>query len=125
MALEKFDLATLLTIDEGRIKESFEQALRRSEADCRDRPLLGKARTVTIQAELVPVADDQGVLRECLVQFSIKDAQPLRSSKVYHMSAGRAGLFWNEMSPDDARQLTLDSVDGPKPLPGRKDIHVG
>jgi hypothetical protein len=125
MALEKFDLGTLLVIDEGRIKEAFEQALRRGEVDCRDRPLLSQTRTITLEASLTPVADEQGALVECLVQFTIKDKQPIRSSKVYHMSAGRAGLFWNELSPDDARQLTLDTVEGPQPIEGRKDVHAG
>jgi hypothetical protein len=40
MALEKFSLTTLTTIDGGMIREAYELALRRCELDCRDRPTL-------------------------------------------------------------------------------------
>lgn len=125
MALEKFDIAALATIDEGRIAEAFAQALKRCEADCKDRPLLSKDRKVRLEAKLLPIADEGGNLREVLVQFEVKDEQPLRSSKVYHMSAGRGGLFFNELSPEDSRQLTLDG-EKPKPVLDRKDVaHAG
>lgn len=124
MALEKFELALLPTMDGGRIKEAFEQALRRCEVDMRDRPNLKKDRSVAIVATLTPVADDHGDLLEVVVQFTVKDSIPARDSTVYHMNAARQGLFFNELSPDDARQLTLDSADGPVPLQ-RKDIHAG
>jgi hypothetical protein len=123
MALEKFELGSLATIDEGRIAESFMQALRRCEADCKDRPTLRKDRKVTLEVTLVPVSDDRSELVEVLVQFEIKDAQPIRSSKVYHMNAGRGGLFYNDLSPEDARQLTLDGAQLQQLE--RKDVHVG
>jgi len=108
MALEKLCLEALVKMDDGRIREAFEQALKRCEDDCRDRPMLKKDRTVTLEAKIVPVADEEGALVECLLQLQVKDQRPVRSSKVYHMSAARQGLWLNELSPDDARQMTID-----------------
>ena len=130
MALEQFTLQTLSTVDDGRIAVAFEQALRRCELDCRDRPTLDKARTISIDAKLTPRVDESGRdLLEVLVQFEVRDSQPVRTSKVYHMVAARSGLYFNELAPEDARQLTLDTAAGPKPLtepaPQRKDVHAG
>lgn len=123
--LLNFTLETLCTIDDGRIKEAFEQALRRCESDLRDRPNMNKARTISLEAELVPVTDDAGALLEVKVHFQVKDRQPARETKTYHMSAARGGgLFYNELAPEDARQLTLDTINGPKTLE-RKDVHAG
>lgn len=110
MALEKFDLRQLAAIDEGKIAEDFEDALREVERDCRSRPMLDKDRTVAIVLKMRPVADADGKLLEVKTTFDVKSGKPVTSSKVYHMAAGRGGLFYNELSPDDAKQLTLDEV---------------
>lgn len=128
MSLTEFKMESLTTIDDGRVAVAFEHALRRAEIDCRDRPAVGKARTVTLTAQLVPRTDEQGKeLLEVLVQFKVDDSLPARGGKVYHMLAGKSrGLFFNEMAPEDARQLTIPV--GPRPTsdeelqPQRKDI---
>jgi hypothetical protein len=51
------------------------------------------------------------------VTFEIKELVPNRASRVYNMSAGRGGVLWNELSPDEVRQKTLDMAakeTGPK-----------
>jgi hypothetical protein len=114
MAVEKFNLASLVGIDAGRIKEAFEQAVRRCEDDCRDRPAVDRDRTVTLRASFRPVVGDNGELESCNVDFEINDNIPKRRSKVYNMKAGRHGLLFNELSPEEIRQGTLDEAPGMK-----------
>lgn len=115
MALEKFSLASLASMDSGRIHEAFKQALKRCEEDCKDRPAVKAARKITLCVSMSPIADPEGDLDSVDVGFKITDNVPKRESKDYNMTAGRDGLFFNELSSDDARQLTLDeSKEGPK-----------
>lgn len=113
MAIAKFELGSLSTIDGGRISAAFEHALKRCEMDCKDRPATNKARKVTLVAELVPVCSDSGDLESVDVSFQIKDTVPTRESASYNMKAVAGGLVFNELSKDDINQLTLD--DAPKP----------
>lgn len=114
MALEKFTLSSLSTIDDGRIRVAFEQALKRCEDDCKDRPNLKEPRKIALLVVIEPVSDDNGNLDSCRVQFHLTDAQPKRRSKVYDMKAARGGLLFNELSADDVHQMTLDMSPGPK-----------
>ncbi len=113
MAVEKFELASLVTIDGGRIREAFEQALKRCRDDCHDRPGVAKVRKVSLVATLAPVCAPDGSMGSCDVQFEIDDSLPKRVSPSYNMKAARGGLLFNELSPDDVNQGTLDDV-GPK-----------
>lgn len=111
MAVEKFNLASLVGIDAGRIREAFEQAVRRCEDDCRDRPSVDRDRKVQLTCSFRPVVDSNtGELESCNVDFEINDNIPKRRSKVYNMKAARTGLLFNEMSPDEIRQGTLDEA---------------
>jgi len=113
MNLQKFDLKTVVDMDNGRIREAIEQAIRRCELDCKDRPNLEGKRTVTLKINLEPVPDEEGNLDSVNVGFSIGDALPRRASKKYNMKAGRGGLVFNEMSPHDVNQATLPGM-GPQ-----------
>lgn len=113
MTLEKFTLSTLATMDDGRIKEAFEQSIKRCESDCKDRPGLDGERKVVLDVTLTPVPDENGVLDSVDIQFKIKDTLPKRCSKTYNMRATRGGLLFNEISPDDVNQATLEF--DPKP----------
>lgn len=113
MALEKFDLATLATIDQGRLKEAFDQAFARLVEDCKDRPELKKARKLTLTVEVEP-RTEQGSLDSVDVSFAFKEVIPNRESRTYNMTAGRGGVLWNELSPDEVRQKTLDMAPKPK-----------
>lgn len=118
MAIEKFELRSLSTMDGGRIREAFEQTLKRCRDDCHDRPGVAKARKVTLIAMLVPVCDPDGSMASCDVQFEIDDSLPKRVSPNYNMRAVRGGLLFNELSKDDVRQGTLDDAPGPKTAEG-------
>lgn len=108
--LLELSLDTLSKIDGGRIAEAFAKALRNCESDCRDRPALKEARKIAVHLTIEPVAGDDGALESCRVQFQVVDSQPRRRSKTYDMRAHAGRLLWNELSPDDVRQRTLDQV---------------
>lgn len=110
MHMKKFDLGALAEIDNGRLKSAFELALKRCEADCKDRPALGEARKLALHCELIPVADDSGDMEMCKVSFMITESLPRRRSKTYMMTATENGLMFNDLSPEDARQMTLDQA---------------
>lgn len=115
MALEKFSLATIGEMDGGRIRAAFEQALRRVETDLKDRPGVKTKRKVELHMELTPVID-AGELDSVNVRFQIKDNVPKRESQAYNMKAVPGGLLFNDLSPDDVRQATLDMA----PKPGKQ-----
>ena len=115
MALEKFTLATLAEMDQGRIRIAFEQALQRLQDDLKDRPAVESARKITLLVSLVPIVGDDGELDSVDVDFKITDTVPKRESKTYNMQATRGGLLFNELSPDEVRQRTLDMAPKPKP----------
>lgn len=110
--LEKFTLATIADMDGGRIRTAFEQALKRIEADCKDRPGVKAARKLELVLTMTPVADD-GDLDSVNVTFRIKDSVPKRESKSYNMQAVPGGLLFNDASPEDVHQMSLDMA--PKP----------
>lgn len=114
MVIERFDLGAISRIDEGRMKEAFEQALRRCMEDCKDRPAVDDERTVSLKASLVPVVGDDGSLESVDVTFQISDSVPKRKSRIYNMKSKNGALLFNELSPDDIRQGTIDQVEGPR-----------
>jgi hypothetical protein len=111
--LEQFTLGTLAEMDGGRIKAAFEQALNRCRHDCEDRPSIAGARKITLTVTLEPVAADSGELESVDVSFALNEKLPNRASKTYNMEAVTGGLLFNELSPDEVRQRTLDMA--PKP----------
>lgn len=114
MALEKFTLAMLSTMDDGRVREAFEQALKRCEDDCKDRAALKDSRKVTLVVEMKPLSDETGDLDSVNIEFKITDSVPKRTSKTYNMKSVRGGLLFNELSKEDIHQGTLDTVTGPR-----------
>jgi hypothetical protein len=102
-------------MDGGRIKEAFQQAFKRCQTDCADRPGVEEARKVTLTVVITPELGESGDLDSCNITFTIKDSLPDRKSKAYNMTATANGkdLLFNEISPDDARQLTVDEPRGP------------
>lgn len=114
MPIERLDLGSVAKLDEGRIREAFEQALKRCMDDCKDRPAVPELRKVQLLATLSPVVGDDGSMESCNVHFQIHDSVPKRSSKTYNMKAKGGSLFFNELSADQIHQRTIDDVEGPR-----------
>jgi hypothetical protein len=123
MGLQKFDMETLTELDGGRIRTAFEQAMKRLEHDCKDRPNVKAARKLELVITMTPLPDDAGDLDSVDVKFRVKDSVPKRESKAYNMRAVPGGLLFNELSPDDVRQQTLDMA--PKPAPVKEATNAG
>ena len=107
-ALEKFQLSAIAVMDGGRIDVAFDQALARVVADCEDRPGEKKARTVTLQLEVVPVLDESGVCDDVKVQMFINEGIPKRKTRVYDMAMKKTNrgpqLLYRPDSLEDAEQ---------------------
>jgi len=112
--LEKFSLAALSTMDGGRLNETFEQALRRLQEDCKDRPAVKGARKLTLTVSLAPLADDAGELESIDARIDFNEKAPKRASKIYNMESFAGGLLFNELSPDEVKQRTLDMATKPR-----------
>lgn len=110
--LMKLELAAIAGLDEGRIGMAFADALRRCEEHCRDLPALEKPRKVLLEVSMVPEYD--ATSQSCVavaVSFKVADTVPKRESTTYVMKALHGGgLVYNDMSPDDIRQMTLDQA---------------
>lgn len=116
MALKKFDFGSLVDLDGGRVREALEQAVARCLADCKDRPGLIEPRTVTLIMNMTPMASQDVLSLESVnMEFHIVEKAPKRKSKAYEMQARGEGLFFNELSPDDADQGTIDELVEPGP----------
>ena len=115
MAIEKFSLAQLAVMDGGRHALAFQQAIDRMRFDCVDRAAVKGKRKVQLTVTLEPKANDNGDLDRVHVSFAIDDKAPKRESRTYSMQDTPGALVFNEVSPDEARQRTLD--EGPRPRP--------
>lgn len=126
MALQPLNLTSLAALDGGRIREAFDQAIERCRADCADRPGIGAVRKVTLLVTMKPLMDESGELDSCDVDFQVQDSAPKRRTRAYNMRATRhGGLQFNELSPDDASQRTLDEVEPMSPAAAPKLKAVG
>ncbi len=112
MTLHYVNLESLKTLDGGRVSEAFDQAVRRAVADCDDRPAEKKPRVVMLQATLVPIVDEGGMLDGVNCDFQVRDKLPTRKSKVYNFGLKQDGkLFFSDEDPTNHRQLTFGDVD--------------
>jgi len=114
MGLEILDMGALSTIDAGRLRVAWEQAMDRMRRDCYDRPGLEKARKVTLTMTMTPIPEQDGSMRNMDVQFEVSETSPKRESPVYSMKAERGGLFFNDLSKENPNQRTLDDINRPK-----------
>ncbi len=121
MALEKFTLETLVTMDGGRIGNQLLKAIQRLEADCRDRPAEVKKRAVAMIFEMQPTyVMDGGRPTLDTIEFGVRwqEKIPPRRTRIYSARPlARGGMAYNDESPDDADQMTLGRTpDRPKVL---------
>lgn len=133
MPLQKFEIASLATLDQGRLAEVFERELHALEQDLRDRPGVSGKRQLMLIVELEPNVSENGELGSVDTSFEVKTKKPALKSAKYNMSAGRGGLLYREDSPDDVRQRTLADAQASSPRatgePGSEEAegerHVG
>lgn len=113
--LKTLSLETLADLDGGRIQAAVDRELAHINRDLEDRPALNKARKLTIEISATPYASESGGRRGmggAKVVVKVKSSVPDRQSKDFDMIPTQDGLGWNELSPEDARQLTIDDAHG-------------
>lgn len=108
--LKHFDFKGLTELDAGRIATAFDQAMVRMYEDLADRATVNKSRTLTVTVSLTPIAGERGELDDVDVDIQLTEKVPARQTKVYRMSAEHGALFFNEESPDNPDQRTLDEL---------------
>lgn len=112
MALEKFSPKTIISIQNGLVRARLDRAIDVCRTDCDERPTMKAPRVITLRISLSPVAD-AGKLDSVDVEFEVNETIPKAKTRKYSMHADRRSgdLLWNEVSPDDSRQMTMDGED--------------
>jgi hypothetical protein len=117
MALFFLDLATLKDLDNGKAAIAFRRAVEDCTKDCQDRPTEERARKITLELSLTPVAAEdaefEGTFRACGVtgEFKIKSAIPNRQTRPYSFGLDAQGrLFFSQESPTNVNQTTFEDV---------------
>ena len=102
-------LSDLDHVDDGGVSSLFMSAMRNAVRDLAQRPGLKDARKVELHVTLSPIADEQGGLGEIKVKFDVRYKAPAFGTRAYGMAATpEHGLLFNDMSPTDVRQGTID-----------------
>jgi hypothetical protein len=113
-----FSLEALQHLDGGKAAIAFRRAVDDCVRDCQDRPLDDKARKVTLELSITPVAEEDpefdNSYRASSVegQFKIATTLPKRQTKPYSFGIDAKGrMFFSRTSPDNVQQSTFEDLD--------------
>jgi hypothetical protein len=100
----------LVVFDDGRAAVAFKREMERIVFDLSDRAGVEKERSVTLKVTLSPEADERGDLAHVDVNVEIKSAIPSQRTRtvVARVVNGENTLLYNDLSPDQPRQRTID-----------------
>ena len=105
------NLSDLSQLDQGVLDAQFREELKSVIEDMRDRPSVSQARKITICLSLKPTSDGAGGLLEVGTEVEISSTFPKVRTREFAMGAIKTdALVYNDLSPDDPRQGTLDEV---------------
>lgn len=112
-----FSLEALQHLDGGKAAIAFRRAVEDCVRDCQDRPLDDKARKVTLELSITPVAGEDPEFENSYRaesvegQFKISTALPKRQTKPYSFGIDAKGrMFFSKNSPENVAQTTFDDV---------------
>lgn len=91
--LKQFAFAEMATMDGGRIGIAVDQAIKRAAEDCWDLPGEKSARKVTIQIEIKPEVDQDGLCDAVSTVVQIKQSLPTRKTKPYDFGLRKNGVL--------------------------------
>lgn len=112
--IQKFNIESLASIDNGMLRAAFEAAVKRAREDCTDRPGVKEARKVVLTMTIEPCSDDDAGSADSVdVRFFVEEKLPKRGGRKTNMLCGRGGMAYNDGSPDDVDQLTFGDL-GPR-----------
>lgn len=109
--LQRLTLKTMEEVDYGKAMLAFQQALKRAVLDCIDRPGDKRARKITLQLNLTPVAEINGNTIDCESAkgtFQVRFKPPDYETTAVDFGVRNNGeLVFNPNSPDNHRQETM------------------
>jgi hypothetical protein len=115
MAIKQVTFADLVAMDDGVLAVAIDAALRRAAEDCEDRPGVKRARKITLNLEVLPVLDEDGIAEEVKYSFVMNERLPNRSSKEYTFGLRKNGVMsYNPEALDNHNQHTFDFEDKDK-----------
>lgn len=108
---QEFTLESLKHFADGKVAASFNKLIRAAVADCMDRSGETAARTVELSLQITPNVDQDGMTENVNVSVKIGSKVPKYHSAPVNCNARTNGqLFFNDMSIDDADQMTIDEA---------------
>jgi hypothetical protein len=112
--LHQLSLESLAKMDGGKVGAAFELALKRALLDCEDRPGVTKARVITLQVGVIPLAAaDDDICDTVRFQCVVTDSVPKRQTRPYSAQLRAGGMAaFNDESLDDVNQMSLGLDDG-------------
>jgi hypothetical protein len=103
-------LEDLAKLDRGTPDRMVREVLQLILADLVDRPALDALRTLTLKVNFKPVSAVEGHLHEIITEVEVSAKIPVKRSPAYSMKPADKGFRYNDLSPDNADQMTLDDV---------------
>jgi hypothetical protein len=111
--LKQFSFSDLATMDGGRIGIAVDQAVKRAAEDCWDLPGEKAARKITIQIEIKPELDQDGMCDSVSTVVQIKQSLPTRKTRPYDFGLRKNGvLTYQPDALDNHEQDTFEFEEG-------------
>lgn len=109
MPMLQFGLETLRDVDGGKAAIALDRHIKRAATDCLDRPGDPKPRSVTLQIEVIPRLDSDGLdCNEVECRIFVSSKVPPHHTKPLSFGLRKNGiLVFNPDSPDAVDQKTL------------------
>lgn len=102
-------LADLSDFENGKLSITFENELRRLLGDIHERPGLAKPRQIVIAVNMQPATDSEGNLEDVKFWVELATKAPAARTRTVSMGTlGNQGLVWNDLSPANHQQHTID-----------------
>lgn len=101
-------IADLSKVKNGLIDALFVAEMNRITQDLIDRPGLGNARKLCVEVCLEPVCGQSGHLESITARFEVCSKVPKQCTDDMSMLCGDGALTFNDLSPEDVHQRTLD-----------------
>lgn len=107
--LKELTLETIKDVADGKVEAALLYHIKRAAEDCLDRPGSKAARTIKLVMKIKPVIDSDGLCESANVEFEIDSSVPKHVSRPVNCNVRKGGkLAFNDMSEDDAKQMTID-----------------
>ena len=109
MRCEIESFGDLKNLQQGLYERCFKEYLSRAIADALDRPTLKTPRAIAVRLLLTPVVGNTGALESISLEIEMDGRIPkVRSRPFSTANLGTKGLVYNDLSPSNVNQGTLE-----------------